>query len=171
MEERRCTRRHVPSSFSYKEETRPFCGARAGPAKHLGLSVRETVAGQFRPWRHTLHTRKTKGTHAVRVPLFYPSMDTKGVDCPKKKRPPQRDTNKAFCLPFQAVAPARRKRTATVSLFVSTRMFCGPAWLRQKAALYASVWETNRRPFGARCGDDPLWIILGNQHPCIYKYK
>ncbi|MEZ2735692.1 hypothetical protein, partial [Aneurinibacillus aneurinilyticus] len=63
-------------------------------------------------------------------------------------------------------APARRKRTATVSLFASTRMFCGPAWLRQKVALDASVWETNRRPFGARCGDDPLWSILDNQHPC-----
>ncbi|MEZ2732504.1 hypothetical protein [Aneurinibacillus aneurinilyticus] len=23
----------------------------------------------------------------------------------------------------------------------------------------------NRRPFRARCGDDPLWIILDNQHP------
>ncbi|MEZ2736189.1 hypothetical protein [Aneurinibacillus aneurinilyticus] len=63
VEERRCTRRRVPTSFSHKEETRPLCGAKAGPAKHLGLSVRETVAGPFRPWRHTLHTRKTKGTH------------------------------------------------------------------------------------------------------------
>ncbi|MEZ2660570.1 hypothetical protein, partial [Aneurinibacillus aneurinilyticus] len=34
-----------------------------------------------------------------------------------------------------------------------------------KAALDASVRETNRRPFGARCGDDSLWIILDNQHP------
>ncbi|MED0672686.1 hypothetical protein P4S95_21190 [Aneurinibacillus aneurinilyticus] len=42
-------------------------------------------------------------------------------------------------------------------------MFCSPAWLRQKAALDASVRETNRRPFGARCGDDSLWIILDNQ--------
>ncbi|MEZ2732826.1 hypothetical protein [Aneurinibacillus aneurinilyticus] len=63
VEERRCTRRRVPSSFSHKEETRPLCGAKAGPAKHLGLSV----------------------------------------------------------------------------------------------------WETNRRPFGARCGGDSLWIILDNQ--------
>ncbi|ERI10041.1 hypothetical protein HMPREF0083_01802 [Aneurinibacillus aneurinilyticus ATCC 12856] len=45
----------------------------------------------------------------------------------------------------RAIAPARRKRTAIVSLLASTQMFCGPAWLRQKAALYASVWETNRR--------------------------
>ncbi|MGG3864932.1 hypothetical protein, partial [Aneurinibacillus aneurinilyticus] len=37
---------------------------------------------------------------------------------------------------------------AIVSLFASTQMFCGPAWLGQKAALYASVRETNRRPFG-----------------------
>ncbi|MED0709635.1 hypothetical protein, partial [Aneurinibacillus aneurinilyticus] len=73
------------------------------------------------------------------------------------------DTNKAFRLPFRAIASARRKRTATVSLFVSTQMFCGPAWLRQKAALDASVRETNRRPFGARCSDDSLWIILDNQ--------
>ncbi|WP_276918925.1 hypothetical protein, partial [Aneurinibacillus aneurinilyticus] len=101
VEERRCTCRRVPSSFSHKEETRPLCGARAGPAKHLGITGRETVAGRFRPWRHTLHTikktwlvpqatalvalmqlccRKTKGTHAVRITLFYPSMDTKGVD-------------------------------------------------------------------------------------------
>ncbi|MCI1694449.1 hypothetical protein P4S91_21085 [Aneurinibacillus aneurinilyticus] len=39
------------------------------------------------------------------------------------------------------------------------------AWLGQKAAFYASVRETNRRPFGARCGGDLLWIILDNQHP------
>ncbi|MCI1694405.1 hypothetical protein [Aneurinibacillus aneurinilyticus] len=49
VEERRCTRRRVPSSFSHKEEARPLCGARAGPAKHLGFSMRETVAGPFRP--------------------------------------------------------------------------------------------------------------------------
>ncbi|KIV52668.1 hypothetical protein AM501_24770 [Aneurinibacillus migulanus] len=61
--------------------------------------------------------RKTKGTHAVRVILFYPSM---------------------FRLPSRAVAPARRKRTATVSLFASTQMFCGPAWRGQKAARYTS---------------------------------
>ncbi|MEZ2734101.1 hypothetical protein ACBQ08_08975 [Aneurinibacillus aneurinilyticus] len=80
--------------------------------------------------------RETKGTHAVRVTLFYPSMDTKDVDCPKGKRPPQRDTNKAFRLPpLRAIASARRKRTAMVSSFASTQMFCGPAWLRQKAAL------------------------------------
>ncbi|MEZ2737422.1 hypothetical protein [Aneurinibacillus aneurinilyticus] len=47
-------------------------------------------------------------------------------------------------------------------------MFCSSAWLRQKAALYASVRETSRRPFGARCGDDPLWNVLDNQHPCYY---
>ncbi|MEZ2734941.1 hypothetical protein [Aneurinibacillus aneurinilyticus] len=92
-------------------------------------------------------------------------MDTKGVDCPKRKRPPQRDTNKAFRLPSRAIAPARRKRAATVSPFASTQMFCGPAWLRQKAVPYASVRGTNRRSFEARCGDDPLWIILDNQHP------
>ncbi|KIV51904.1 hypothetical protein TS65_25420 [Aneurinibacillus migulanus] len=45
-------------------------------------------------------------------------------------------------------------------------MFCGPAWLGQKAALYASVRETNRRSFGARCGGYPFWIVLDNQHPC-----
>ncbi|MEZ2737370.1 hypothetical protein [Aneurinibacillus aneurinilyticus] len=47
MEGRRFTRRRVPSSFSYKEETRPLCGAKAGPAKHLGLSVRETNRRPF----------------------------------------------------------------------------------------------------------------------------
>ncbi|MED0672705.1 hypothetical protein P4S95_21285 [Aneurinibacillus aneurinilyticus] len=26
VEERRCTRRRVPSSFSHKEETQPLCG-------------------------------------------------------------------------------------------------------------------------------------------------
>ncbi|MGG4533076.1 hypothetical protein, partial [Aneurinibacillus migulanus] len=78
-EEIRCTRRRVPSSFSHKEGTRSLCDAKAGPAKHLGVSKRETVAGRFRPWRHTLHMRKTKGTHAVRILLFYPFMDTKGV--------------------------------------------------------------------------------------------
>ncbi|MEZ2737421.1 hypothetical protein [Aneurinibacillus aneurinilyticus] len=35
VEEIRCTRRRVPSSFSHKEETRPLCGAKAGTAKHL----------------------------------------------------------------------------------------------------------------------------------------
>ncbi|KIV57615.1 hypothetical protein AM501_26080 [Aneurinibacillus migulanus] len=58
VEERRCTRRRVPSSFSRKEEARPLCVAKAGPSKHLGFSKRETVAGRFRPWRHTLHTIK-----------------------------------------------------------------------------------------------------------------
>ncbi|MGG4521690.1 hypothetical protein ABEX18_09675, partial [Aneurinibacillus migulanus] len=81
------------------------------------------------------------GIHA-RVILFYPSMDTKGVDCSERRRPPQRDTNKAFRLPSRAIALARRKRTATVSLFASTQMFCCPAWPGQKAALYASVRET-----------------------------
>ncbi|MEZ2735783.1 hypothetical protein [Aneurinibacillus aneurinilyticus] len=46
-------------------------------------------------------------------------------------------------------------------------MFCGPAWPEQKAACYASVRETNRRPFGAQCGGYPLWIVLDNQHLCI----
>ncbi|MEZ2737672.1 hypothetical protein, partial [Aneurinibacillus aneurinilyticus] len=50
-------------------------------------------------------------------------------------------------LPSQAIASARRKRTAIVSLFASTQMFCGPDWPRQKAALDASVRETNRRTF------------------------
>ncbi|MED0673441.1 hypothetical protein P4S95_25020 [Aneurinibacillus aneurinilyticus] len=75
--------------------------------------------------RCTLHTEK----HAVRVTLFYSSMDTKGVDCSERKRPPQRDTNKAFRLPSRAIATARRKRTAIVSPFASTQMFCSPAWL------------------------------------------
>ncbi|WP_209421080.1 hypothetical protein, partial [Aneurinibacillus aneurinilyticus] len=48
---------------------------------------------------------------------------------------------------------------------------CGPDWLGQKAALSAWVRETNRRPLGARCGDDPLWIILDNQHPWKYVQK
>ncbi|MEZ2735641.1 hypothetical protein [Aneurinibacillus aneurinilyticus] len=45
----------------------------------------ETIAGHFRPLRHTLHTGKTKGTHAVRVVLFHPLMDTKGVDFSESK--------------------------------------------------------------------------------------
>ncbi|WP_235496298.1 hypothetical protein [Aneurinibacillus migulanus] len=47
MEERRCMCRRVPSSLSRKEEIRPLCGAKAGPAKHLGLSVRETNRRPF----------------------------------------------------------------------------------------------------------------------------
>ncbi|MED0725402.1 hypothetical protein P4S91_21140, partial [Aneurinibacillus aneurinilyticus] len=47
VEERRCTRRRVPSSFSHKEETRPLCGAKAGPAKHLGITGRETNRRPF----------------------------------------------------------------------------------------------------------------------------
>ncbi|MEZ2734872.1 hypothetical protein ACBQ08_12910 [Aneurinibacillus aneurinilyticus] len=50
--------------------------------------------------------------------------------------------------PFPSDCPARRERTAIVSLFASTQMFCGPAWPRQKASLNASMRETNRRPFG-----------------------
>ncbi|WP_276915639.1 hypothetical protein, partial [Aneurinibacillus aneurinilyticus] len=46
-------RRRVPSSFSHKEETRPLCSARAGPAKHLGFSVRET---NRRPFGHDVVT-------------------------------------------------------------------------------------------------------------------
>ncbi|MED0741331.1 hypothetical protein [Aneurinibacillus aneurinilyticus] len=87
---------------------------------------------------------------------------TKGVDCLERKRPPQRDTNKAFRLPSQAITLARRKRTAIVSPFASTQMFCGPAWLRQKAALYASMRETNRRPFGhdvVTTHSESYWII------------
>ncbi|WP_268753614.1 hypothetical protein [Aneurinibacillus migulanus] len=34
-----------------------------------------------------------------------------------------------------------------------------------KSGLYASVRETNRRPFEARCGGYLLWIVLDNQHP------
>ncbi|MEZ2732702.1 hypothetical protein [Aneurinibacillus aneurinilyticus] len=45
------------------------------------------------------------------------------------------------------------------------RCFAVPPGWGQKAALYASMRETNRRPFGARCGGDLLWIILDNQHP------
>ncbi|MED0740943.1 hypothetical protein P4S87_09715, partial [Aneurinibacillus aneurinilyticus] len=89
-------------------------------------------------------------------------IDTKGVDCSKRKRPPQRDTNKAFRLPSRAIAPARRKRTATVSPFASTQMFCDPDWSRQKAALDASVRETNRRPFGhgvVTIHSGSYWII------------
>ncbi|ERI07658.1 response regulator protein GraR family protein [Aneurinibacillus aneurinilyticus ATCC 12856] len=74
----------------------------------------------------------------------------------------------AFRLPSQAITLARRKRTAIVSPFASTQMFCGPAWLGQKAVLFASARETNRRPFGARCDDATLWIILDNQHPWFY---
>ncbi|MEZ2732797.1 hypothetical protein [Aneurinibacillus aneurinilyticus] len=36
VEERRCTRRRVPSSFSHKEEARPLCGARAEPSPVWG---------------------------------------------------------------------------------------------------------------------------------------
>ncbi|MEZ2735967.1 hypothetical protein [Aneurinibacillus aneurinilyticus] len=110
--------------------------------------------------------RKTKGTHAVRVTLFYPFMDTKGVDCLKGKGHHNGTQTRPFVsLPSGSLA--RRKRTAIVSFLASTQMFCSPAWLGQKAALSASVWETNRRPFGAWCGDDPLWIVLDNQHPWI----
>ncbi|WP_276918551.1 hypothetical protein, partial [Aneurinibacillus aneurinilyticus] len=64
---------------------------------------------------HAPH-RKTKGAHAVRVTLFHPSMDTKGVDCPKRKRPPQRDTNKAFRLPFRAIVPPGWGKSGLLSL-------------------------------------------------------
>ncbi|MED0671705.1 hypothetical protein P4S95_16120 [Aneurinibacillus aneurinilyticus] len=40
VKERRCTRRRVPSSFSHREETWPLCGVKAGPAKHLGIGMR-----------------------------------------------------------------------------------------------------------------------------------
>ncbi|MEZ2737521.1 hypothetical protein [Aneurinibacillus aneurinilyticus] len=69
VEERRCTRRHVPSSFSYKEETRPLCGARAEPAKHLGLSVWET---NRRPFGH--------GVVAIYFGLYW-IINTLGTTC------------------------------------------------------------------------------------------
>ncbi|MGG4531680.1 hypothetical protein, partial [Aneurinibacillus migulanus] len=63
--------------------------------------------------------------YAVRVILFYPSMDTKDVDCSERKRLPQRDTNKGFCLPLRVCPDVLRSR-----------------WRGQKAVLYASVRET-----------------------------
>ncbi|MEZ2734046.1 hypothetical protein [Aneurinibacillus aneurinilyticus] len=46
VEERRCTRRRVPSSFSHKERTRLLCGAKARPAKSGPYaSVREARLG------------------------------------------------------------------------------------------------------------------------------
>ncbi|MEZ2735832.1 hypothetical protein [Aneurinibacillus aneurinilyticus] len=65
MEERRCTRRRVPSSFSHKEETRPLCGAKAGPAKHLGITGRETKGRVCVPlwWPFPLWTIHTLGIH------------------------------------------------------------------------------------------------------------
>ncbi|MEZ2737358.1 hypothetical protein [Aneurinibacillus aneurinilyticus] len=146
VEKRRCTRRRVPSSFSHKEGTRPLCGAKAGPAKHLGLSVRETVAGRFRPWRHTLHTRKTKGTHAVRVTLFYPSMDTKGVDCPKRKRPPQRDTNTAFRFPFQALPqPGEKGRQLSPSSRLPGCFAVPPGWGKKRSSTLLCGRRTDAR--------------------------
>ncbi|WP_235499296.1 hypothetical protein, partial [Aneurinibacillus migulanus] len=50
--------------------------------------------------------------YAVRVILFYPSMDTKGVDCSERKRLPQRDTNKAFRLPLRVCPDVLRSRLA-----------------------------------------------------------
>ncbi|MEZ2733426.1 hypothetical protein [Aneurinibacillus aneurinilyticus] len=40
---------------------------------------------------------------------------------------------------------------------------------RRVPSSFSHKEETNRRPFGARCGDDSLWIILDNQHPCNNK--
>ncbi|ERI09551.1 hypothetical protein HMPREF0083_02392 [Aneurinibacillus aneurinilyticus ATCC 12856] len=45
-----------------------------------------------------------------------------------------------------------------------TRPLCG-ARAGPAKHLGITVRETNRRPFGARCDDDLLWIILDNQHP------
>ncbi|MEZ2737290.1 hypothetical protein [Aneurinibacillus aneurinilyticus] len=36
-----------------------------------------------------------------------------------------------------------------------------PGW-GKKRPFMLPVRETNRRPFGARCGDDSLWIVLDN---------
>ncbi|MEZ2733243.1 hypothetical protein [Aneurinibacillus aneurinilyticus] len=64
----------------------------------------------------------------------------------------------------------RRRVPSSFSHKEETQPLCGPAWLGQKAAFYASVRETNRRPFGARCGGDLLWIILDNQPPLCEKF-
>ncbi|MED0673471.1 hypothetical protein P4S95_25180 [Aneurinibacillus aneurinilyticus] len=46
VEERRCTRRRVPSSFSHKEETRPLlCGRRTDV--RLGHGVVTTHSGSY----------------------------------------------------------------------------------------------------------------------------
>ncbi|MED0894248.1 hypothetical protein [Aneurinibacillus migulanus] len=101
----------------------------------------------------------------MRVILFYPSMDTKGVDCSEGKRPSQRDTNKTFCLSSRAIArPGERGPQLSPSSRLP-RCFAVPPGLGQKAVLHASVRETNRRPFWARCGGYPIWIVLDNQHP------
>jgi hypothetical protein len=49
-----------PTAFFFKEGKRPLRVALVGPAKHLGRSVMETVAGLIRPPRHTLHRKKSK---------------------------------------------------------------------------------------------------------------
>ncbi|ERI09648.1 hypothetical protein HMPREF0083_02278 [Aneurinibacillus aneurinilyticus ATCC 12856] len=33
------------------------------------------------------------------------------------------------------------------------------------------MWETNRRPFGTRWGDDTLWNVRDNQHPWCNLYR
>ncbi|MEZ2732653.1 hypothetical protein [Aneurinibacillus aneurinilyticus] len=48
VEERRCTRRRVPSSFSHKEETRPLCGAKAGIKVRGAITCRYMEVGDAR---------------------------------------------------------------------------------------------------------------------------
>ncbi|ERI05672.1 hypothetical protein HMPREF0083_05572, partial [Aneurinibacillus aneurinilyticus ATCC 12856] len=92
------------------------------------------------------------------------SMDTKGVDCSERKRPPQRDTTRPFvslperfpgqakkdgnCLPLRLYPDVLRSRLAEVK--------SGPRCFRAGDEP-THVW--------ARCGGDLLWIILDNQHP------
>ncbi|MED0723256.1 hypothetical protein P4S91_10050, partial [Aneurinibacillus aneurinilyticus] len=56
----------------------------------------------------------------------------------------------------------RRRLPSSFSHKEGTRPLCsaraGPA-----KHLGLLMRKTNRRSFGARCGDDPLWIILDNQ--------
>ncbi|MEZ2733992.1 hypothetical protein [Aneurinibacillus aneurinilyticus] len=60
VEERRCTRRRVPSSFSHKEETRPLCGARADRQNIWVLRCGRQLPVDFVPGA-TRSTQKNKG--------------------------------------------------------------------------------------------------------------
>jgi hypothetical protein len=55
----RKTRGRCRSSFFSKEAKRPLCGMKVGVAKHLGISMMETIATLIRPSHHTAPHRKS----------------------------------------------------------------------------------------------------------------
>jgi hypothetical protein len=94
---------------------------------------------------HAPH-RKTKGTHAVRVTLFHPSMDTKGVDCPKRKGHHNGTQTRPFVsLPERLPRPGEKGRQLSSSSRLP-RCFAVPSgWGKKRSSTLLCGRRTDAR--------------------------